>query len=336
MGLQLMIVPLGCPYDAAARVLKGRTLDNSLPESALETARRDPAVAVAAPMLMATLPRPDQGRADLWVGLDETALALKPWWRMSAGEKWFSHDDSVILGCDAAEIELRSPGEWFFSPETGRKFRVTGVLERSGTSDDSLFFVPLRTAQEMFHQPGRLTAIAIRLRDPSLLHEASERLQRIPGAQVVTLTEMMGTFLNLVGVVRSLLSSIALVAITVSVLGVFNTLLAAVVERTNELAVMRAIGASRGQIIGLITTEALLLTGMGSVAGILLALAAGHGIENLVKPFVPLAPAGPLLSPTAPILFQSVLVGAVVGVIAGLYPAWRASRLQPAEALKAE
>lgn len=336
MGLQLMLVPLGCPYDAAARVLKGRTLDNSLPESALEAARRDPAVAVAAPLLMAALPRPDAGRADLWVGLDEAALALKPWWRVSAGEKWFPNDDSVILGCDAAEIELRSPGELFFSPETGRKFRVSGVLERSGTSDDSLFFIPLRTAQQMFHQPDRLTAIAIRLRDPSLIREASERLQRIPGAQVVTLTEMMGTFLNLVGVVRTLLFSIALVAITVSVLGVFNTLLAAVVERTNELAVMRAIGASRWQIIGLITTEGLLLTGAGSVTGILLALAAGHGIESLVKPFVPLAPAGPLLSPTLPILFQSVLVGAVVGVLAGLYPAWRASRLQPAEALKAE
>ena len=86
-----------------------------------------------------------------------------------------------------------------------------------------------------------------------LLHEASERLQRIPGAQVVTLTEMMGTFLNLVGAVRTLLLSIAFVAVAVSVLGVFNTLLAAVVERTNELCVMRAIGASRSQIVGLIT-----------------------------------------------------------------------------------
>ena len=336
MGLQMMLVPLGCPYDAAARVLKGRSLDNSLPESALDAARRDPAVAIAAPLLMAVLPRPGEGRADMWVGLDESALALKPWWRVSAGEKWFRNDDSVILGCDAAEIELRTPGELFFSPETGRQFRVSGVLERSGTSDDSLFFVPLRTAQQMFHQPNRLTAIAIRLRDPALLHEASARLQRIPGAQVVTLTEMMGTFLNLVGVVRTLLLSIALVAITVSVLGVFNTLLAAVVERTNELAVMRAIGASRWQIVGLVTTEALLLTGAGGIAGILRALAAGHGIEHLVKPFVPLAPDGTMMSLTATILFQSVLVGVVVGVLAGLYPAWRASRLQPAEALKTE
>ena len=336
MGLQMMLVPLGCPYDAAARVLKGKTLENSLPESALQETRRDPAVAIAAPLLMVALPRPNEGRADMWVGLDETAITLKPWWRMKAGESWFRDPDSVILGCDAAEVEMRAAGDWFYSPETGRKLRVAGVLERSGTSDDSLFFVPLRTAQRMFNQTNRLTAIAIRLRDPELLREASERLQHIPGAQVVTLTEMMGTFLNLVGAVRTLLLSIALVAMTVSVLGVFNTLLAAVVERTNELSVMRAIGASRSQIIGLITTEALLLTGAGSLAGIVFALIAGRAIEDAVKQFVPLAPSEPLFSLTATTTLQCVGAGVAAGVLAGLYPAWRASRLQPAEALKAE
>ena len=188
----------------------------------------------------------------------------------------------------------------------------------------------------MFNQPGCLTAIAIRLRDPAQLHAASERLQGIPGAQVVTLTEMMGTFLNLVGTVRTLLFSLALVAIAVSVLGVFNTLLAAVVERTDELSILRAIGASRLQIMGLITTEALLLTGAGSLLGIALALLVGHGVENLAKRFVPLAPTEALLSLTGSILLECVAVGVVVGLVAGLYPAWRASQLQPAQALKGE
>lgn len=335
MGLQMMLVPLGCPYDAAARVLKGRELETSLPESALEQVRRDPAVAVAAPLLMAALPRPSEGRADMWVGLDESAGALKPWWHARAGAAWFSETNSIILGCDAAEVELRAPGDFFYSPETGQKFRVAGVLERSGTSDDSLFFVPLHTAQLMFKQPGRLTAIAIRLHDPAQLREAAERLQKIPGAQVVTLTEMMGTFLNLVGAVRTLLLSLAGVALAVSILSVFNTLMAAVVERTNELCIMRAIGASRLQIIRLITTESLLLTGAGSVAGMALALIAGRSLENVVKKFIPLAPQEPLFSLTIIILLQCAAVGIAVGLLAGLYPAWRASRLQPAEALKA-
>jgi len=335
-GVQLMLVPLGCPYDAAARVLKGKTLENSLPESALAEARRDPAVAVAAPMLLVAMPGVEAGRADMWAGVDESSLDLKPWWRVKNGQRWFAKEDSVILGADAAEIELRSPGDRFYSPEAGLRLRVAGVLQRSGTSDDSLFFVPLRTAQGMFHLPGRLTAVAIRLRDPTLLRAASERLQRIPGAQVVTLTEMMGTFLNLVGAVRTLLVSVALVAITISLLSVFNTLLAAVVERTGELSIMRAIGASRLQILRLISTEALLLTGLGSLGGTVLALLVGHGVENLVKRLVPLAPSEPLLWPSATIILQTVGLGVVIGILGSLYPAWRASRLQPAEALKSE
>src|SRR5690242_15175615 len=91
MGFQMMLVPLGCPYDGAARVVKGQTLEASLPESALEQARRDPAVAVAAPLLIAAQVTPKKGRADVWVGLDKSALELKPWWRVSAGgAAWFN------------------------------------------------------------------------------------------------------------------------------------------------------------------------------------------------------------------------------------------------------
>lgn len=335
-GVQLMLVPLGCPYDAAARILKGKPLENSLPEAALAQARNDPAVAVAAPMLLAAMARPEDGRADMWAGVDESVLALKPWWRARGGQNWFSNDNSVILGADAAEIELRSPGDALYSPETGYQLRVAGVLQRSGTSDDSLFFVPLRTAQRMFGLGHRLTAVAIRLKDPAMLGTATERLQHIPGAQVVTLTEMMGTFLNLIGAVRTLLLSIALVALAVSVLSVFNTTLASVVERAGELSLMRAIGASRLQILRLVGSEALLLSGLGSLAGILLAVAAGHGIESLVKRLVPLAPAEPLLWPSTGIVVQTLGLGLLVGLLGSLYPAWQASQRQPAEALKAE
>ena len=231
---------------------------------------------------------------------------------------------------------MRAPGDLFFSPETGQKLRVAGVLERSGTSDDSLFFVPLKTAQKMFGQSNRLTAVAVRLRDPALMREATQRLQSIPGAQVVTITEMLGTFLNLVGSVRTLLISVALVAVAISVLSVFNTLLAAVVERTKELAVMRAVGASKVQVFGLIALEALLLTGVGTMCGIVVAIAAGPGIERVVKEFIPMAPVATLIQPTVRILLGAISLGTLVGLLSGLYPAWRAGQLQPAEALKTE
>ncbi len=336
MGMQMMLVPLGCPYDAAARVLKGKTLDVSLPQSALTAARHDPAVTHAAPMLLVALPRPSEGRTDLWVGVDQSIRALKPWWKLKAGSRWFPNGDAVILGAEAAATEMRQVGDSFYSPETGKRLKVCGILERSGTSDDSQFFIPLATAQAMFHQPGRLTAIAIRLKDPALITDASARLQRTPGAQVVTLAEMMGTFLNLIGAVRTLVLAIAILAVTISALSVFNTMLAAVLERTGELGVMRAVGASRGQVFRLLAVEAVLLTALGSLAGLLLAAVAGRAIEQAVKGLVPLAPAESLLTLTGDVAMQCALVGIGVGLAAGLYPAWQASRLQPARALRLE
>jgi putative ABC transport system permease protein len=336
MGIQMMLVPLGCPYDAAARVLKGRSLEFSLPSSALAAARSDPAVANAAPMLMATLPRPKEGRTDLWVGIDESIRSLKPWWRFSSGSRWFRGADSVILGAEAASTEMRAVGDTLYSPETGRKFTVCGVLERSGTSDDSQFFVPLTTAQAMFHQPARLTAVAIRLKDPGLLPAASERLQQVRGAQVVTLTEMLGTFLNLVGAVRTLITAIAIVALGISALSIFNTLLASVLERTAELGVLRSVGASRSQVFGLLAVEALLLTLAGSAIGLLLAVAGGVWIEQAVRRFMPLAPDAALLTLTWRVLGECTLIGVAVGIVAGIYPAWRASRMSPTEALRSD
>jgi putative ABC transport system permease protein len=336
MGVQMMMVPLGCPYDAAARVLKGKTLDVSLPMTALSAVRRDPAVAVAAPLLIATLPRPAEGRTDCWVGIDQAVRSLKPWWKLKAGSAWFTGDDSVILGSEAAATELRSVGDTLYSPETGRRFRVCGILERSGTSDDSLFFIPLQTAQTMFHQPDRLTAVAIRLKDPGLVTGAIERLQQTPGAQVVTLAEMLGTFLNLVGAVRTLVMAVAVLAVTISVLTVFNTMLASVLERTGELAILRAVGASQAQVFLLLALEAILLTVVGSLLGLLVALAAGHGVETLVRHFVTLAPEGSLLSLSPAVISQCVLVGLAAGLLAGLYPAWQASRLSPARALRTQ
>jgi putative ABC transport system permease protein len=336
MGLQMMLVPLGCPYDGAARVLKGQALDTSLPQSALAKVRLDPAVAIAAPLLTVAVPRPQQGRTDLWVGLDEAALALKPWWKVQAGARWFPNQNSVILGAEAAATEDRAVGDKFFSPETGRTFTVSGVLQRSGTSDDSLFFVPLTTAQTMFNQPQRLTGIAIRLHDPLQLREAVDRLQNIEGAQVVTMTEMLGTFLNLVAAMRALLFGIAATAVTISALGAFNTLLAATIERTDELAMLRALGAARTQVFALVTLESLLMGLVGSALGLAIGALLGRPLEALARSFVPLSPAQSLLHLSAPVVVQSTLVGVGAALVAGLYPAWRASQLAPGAALKTD
>lgn len=333
MGMQMMLVPLGCPYDAAAQVLKGRGLDTSLPESALEEARKNPAVALASPVFAAALPRPELGRTDLWVSVDETAREIRPYWKLESG-RWPEKPDDILLGAEAAATELRKPGDKFYSPELNHAFTVCGVLTRSGLSDDSQFFIPLKTGQALFHQEGRLTGIPIRLKDPTRMREASTQLQEIRGAQVVTMAEMLGTFLNLLGAARSLMFSVVLTAVVIGALTVFNTMLAATLERTRELGVLRAVGFSQGAVFSLMATEALLLSLVGCVVGLGLAVLLGPGIEKLVRPFLPLAPQTALPSLTLPAAGLCLLWMSGVGLVAGAYPAWRACRMRPAEALR--
>lgn len=334
MGVQLMVVPLGCPYDAAARVLKGRSLNVSFPENALQAVRHDSDVAVAAPMFSAERPRPSEGRTDLWVGIDASTLALKPWLKLTDGSRWFQDSHSVVLGADAAETELRHTGDQFLDPETNTVLHVSGVLEHNGTSDDSLFFLPLATAQRMFHGAGKLTAIAVRLKDPTKLEAVANTLQQIPGAQVVTMTEMMGTFLNLAGSARSLVLALGLIAISVSTLGVFNAMTANMLERTPELGVMRAIGFSQIAVFKLMVFEAIALSFAGGALGLALSAVLSRSIGAVIRPYLPLAPSNGLFAWTFENVGFCLGLSVFVGVIAGIIPAWQASRLRPAAALR--
>jgi len=111
--------------------------------------------------------------------------------------------------------------------------------------------------------------------------------------------------------------------------------MAAVLERTQELGVLRAVGMSRPATFGLMILEALLMVSTGGVLGLLIAWFAGPSIQDRIRPFVPLAPDSPLPMSTGAI-FQCLLLLAAVGAVVGMYPAWRASRLAPAVALKVD
>jgi putative ABC transport system permease protein len=185
----------------------------------------------------------------------------------------------------------------------------------------------------MFQSSNRITAVAIRLRDPANLSAASARLREIPGAQVVTQTEMMGTFLNILGTIRTLLQSIAWVALVASVAGLMNTLLMSVAERAFEFSLFRAIGASRWQLLGVVSLESVVLTVAGVAGGIMACLLFQSVAFRFSAAYFPLAANGGTGFRLTAILL-SIAVGAVVALIASLFPAWRAIRTDPAAMLK--
>ena len=342
MGVHLMVVPIGCPYEAASLLLKGGEIEGYLDEKIVEDIARVEGVAIAAPSLMHAIVRPEDGRTDIYLGIDKRQLDLKNWWKLSDGSDpsadLLASEDSLLLGHDAALIEKREAiGEKIWVPEIDSEFSVTGILEPTGTQDDGFFYLPLRIAQEKFHLPGQVTAVQVRLSDPSLAAEVGDKLEQMfPNAEVIRMEELLGSMTALIDSARALILAIVAVVIAISAVGVLNTMLMSVFERTREIGVLRATGAGKLHIFSLVWTETLALTAVGGIAGIALAAVASRAVEAGIKQFVPLAPSESMtqFDPQAAIICVLAVLG--VGLVAGVYPAWRAASIRTIEALRAE
>ena len=366
MGVHAMVLPLGCPYEAASLVLKGGKVDTFLPEAAtMDYIDKIDGIQTAAPAFMSGIVRPDEGRTDIYFGIDHRTFELKNWWKifkkpgaqlsdwdkiandsanlMTEDEfsKAMRRDDALILGYDVALIELSTVGDEIYVPEQDRTFRVVGVLAPTGTQDDGFFYVPLRTAQKMFKQPGKITVVQVRFADPSAAAMLTEQLNGISGAEVITMSELMGTMQSLMASARTLIFSIVFVTVAISAMGVLNTVLMSVFERTKEIGVMRATGAARSNVFGLIWTETLLMVLVGGAAGLVLALAGAGAIESALKAAmasmdISVNVKGSVISFDARTFGGVMLFVLGIGMLAGIYPAYRASRAEPMEALRTE
>jgi len=340
--VHLMVVPIGCPYEAASLVLKGGEIEGYLEEDVAAQIASLDGVAIAAPSLMHAIVRPEDGRTDIYLGVDERHLRLKNWWRLTGGgtptAELIAEPDAMVLGWDAALIEKREEiGERIWVPEIGSEFTIAGILEPTGTQDDGFFYVPLATAQERFGLTGQITAVQIRLTDPTLAAQVGDELERLfPGAQVIRMEELLGSMSALMDSARALIFAIVAVVIAISAVGVLNTMLMSVFERTREIGVLRATGAGRWHIFGLVWTETLALTAVGGVAGLAVAAVAARGVESVIKRFVPMAPTEVMtrFDPRAALICVLAVLG--IGLVAGVYPALRAAGVRTIEALRSE
>jgi putative ABC transport system permease protein len=335
LGFHLLAVPKGCPYEATTLILHGGVIPKYLTGDDLTRARTVVGVEVATPMLLQQVVK--DGTPHIVYGIEpEEMLRLKPAWKVNG--RFFTADESrvMVIGSELASRENLVPGSTLpFGPDQ-EPFTIVGVLEPTGTEDDNFHFLPLTEAQRVFNKEGLITTIAIRVTDVKQIPSVAKDLETIPDIQTVTMAQVTGTIMNLVGTARSLLLSVIVVAVVISAAGITNTLLMSVNERTREIGMMKAIGASGFHIGVLLITETLIITTLGGVIGIIMSLAGAGLIEGFVRGIIPYAPSGAFVSFDPVLAGTCLLFSAGLGLACGLYPAWKSARLSPMEAIRGE
>jgi putative ABC transport system permease protein len=226
-------------------------------------------------------------------------------------------------------------------------FMVIGVLERKGqsgmgTDQDDAVFMPLSAFQSRFQRglgkfvPGQIyvSAVSSQAIEPAKVQIASllrERHRLQPGEEddfsMMTMAEMTGMLTSTTQTLTTLLASIAFVSLLVGGIGVMNIMLVSVTERTREIGIRMAVGAQPSDILAQFLIEALTLAALGGAIGIAL----GVGVAELLS-----SRFGWSMAVRSDIVALALAVSAGVGVVFGLYPARKASRLDPIEALRYE
>ncbi|MBQ8676886.1 MAG: ABC transporter permease [Alphaproteobacteria bacterium] len=341
MGFQIVLTAKGCPYEAATLMLKGGTGLRYISERLFDDINKDTEVSAATPMLMHAEFDPykgENGGTIVYLGIDNTTYPqMKSYFEFLAGN-WFKNATAreVVLGYEAAELEQREIGDMMLLPGSKEEFMVVGILKRTGTQDDGMIFLPLKTLQEVFGKQNLLTMVGIQLQKGINTTAYEDKLYEIPDVQVVSMAQVKNTIISLVKSAKVIVFSIAFIAFLIAVFGVLNTVLMSVFERYQEIGILKSIGALPKHIFAMIWIETILLCSGGSIIGIIFSYLFAGISENLARLFLPFAPSGSLIMLSPEIIITAFTAITLTGVLGGILPAVRAAHIRPLEAIRSD
>ncbi|HEX5772858.1 MAG TPA: ABC transporter permease, partial [Geomobilimonas sp.] len=258
MGYQLMVMAKGCPYEAATMMLQGGKGLRYMEQSMVNDIMKEAEVDKITPILMQAFFDPNKGESGGiagYFGVDpDTYPAMKPFFRFRSGG-WFrdSSAPEVVMGYEAAELEQREVGDMTLVPEKNVQLKVVGILERTGTQDDGTIFVPLKTLQRIA-EIDKITTIGIKVKKDADITKLENKLYQLKDVQVVSFSQVKQTIMKLISTARVMVLSIAIVAILIAMAGVVNTVLMSVLERMQEIGILKTMGAMPGDIFFLVWT----------------------------------------------------------------------------------
>ena len=232
-------------------------------------------------------------------------------------------DEVVIDETKARSNNLRVGDS--IKPFGTQDYRIVGIYSPESGARVKMSLEALQRALEA---EGKCTFIFVKLRNPDQLQEVAQRIDReLPGNTIQPTREVFTSFEKSIPYLGVFLRVLVGLAAVVSSLVVMLAMYTTITERTREIGILKAMGASRGYIVGIIEKEAILISVIGLLAGFALSLVAGYLIHKTY---------GLIFEYSWTWALVAAAIGVVGGILGALYPAWRASNLDPVNALAYE
>jgi putative ABC transport system permease protein len=295
--------------------------------AAITTIENRKNIAAISPKVLGGVQIGDRRLLLVGVNFDEEQK-MKQWWRVFGDIP--GQGNELLMGSVAADTLGVMPGDKVTIGQ--ESFRVTGVLEQTGSQDDSLLFLELSRAQKLLHKEGKITLVEVAALCSGCPIGAmvNQIAVKIPTARVTAIQQVVESRLHALDRFKRFSLVMAGVVIFIGSLMVFVTMMGSVNERTVEIGVFRAIGFRKGHIMRIILLEATLVSFLAGILGYLVGLGAAY----LALPLMAESSQTVLVhEPMVAVI--AVLLAVVMGVLAALYPALHASKKDPVEALRA-